>query len=97
MECLLGVKTTLSTFPWLASAVNCERVTFFSLFECGISVWLATHTRRTITTSGNSAERKNRFTGPLSAQGTSEYEPHHSPDWVYKSESGSRCSSNTPT
>jgi hypothetical protein len=62
--------------------MNWERVTFFSLFECGISVWLATHTRRTITTSGNSAERKNRFTGPLSAQGTSEYEPHRHPDWV---------------
>jgi len=42
--------------------MNPERVSFFSLFECGISVWLATHTRRTITTSGKSAERKNRFT-----------------------------------
>src|SRR6188472_3953688 len=36
-----------------------------------------------MTTSGNSAERKNRFTNPLSAQGTSEYEPHRSPVWVY--------------
>ena len=66
IECLLGLKTTLSTFPCRASAVNWERVSFFSLFECGISVWLATHTRRTMTTSGKSAERKNRFTGPLS-------------------------------
>ena len=57
------------------------RSALFPLVIIAALVWLATHTRRTITTSGKSAERKNRFTGPLSAQGTSEYEPHRFPDW----------------
>src|SRR5690242_11714208 len=35
-----------------------------------------------MTTSGKSADRKNRFTGPLSAQGTSEYEHYRCPGLV---------------
>jgi hypothetical protein len=60
--------------------MNWEYVTFFSLLECGISVWLASHTSSTMTTRGKSAERKNLFTDPLSAQGTNEDERYRYPD-----------------
>jgi len=52
-------------------------------FPCGIKVWLASQTRRTMTTSGKSAERKNRFMGPLSAQGTNQYEAYRVPGLDY--------------
>src|SRR5690348_698688 len=82
IERLPGLNSTLSTWLCWAHVMNCERVTFLADLPCGISVWLASHTSRTITTSGKSAERKKRFTGPLSAQGTNQYEHYRCPGLV---------------
>jgi hypothetical protein len=45
-------------------ALNSLSVTLSSFFDRGISVWLASQTRMTITIRGKSALRKNRFMRP---------------------------------
>jgi hypothetical protein len=57
-----GENVTSLTFPFFVSSISCEYVRSFPLSRRGIRVWLARYTSSTITTSGNSALRKKRFT-----------------------------------
>jgi hypothetical protein len=56
------LKVAVETSFAVTSAIACEVVSFWLDPPFGISVWLASHTSRTITRSGKNALRKKRFT-----------------------------------
>ncbi len=60
-----GSNVAESTWLFDTALIASEVVSFWVLWLFGISVWLASHTSRTITMSGKNALRKKRFTGIL--------------------------------